>query len=138
MITIVRSLTKTVAKLFAVLLVSQIGHAAAPSGAVIREPGAIYLEDVVKRAVRVPLLADATVYYEADRRRVLGMMRKGQQVEVQAISDTVYRVRGVAQQGQVAGWIDPKFLAPLKAEFIDSVRQNAARHDQVQALLARK
>jgi len=138
MVTSVRSFLSTGAAFLTLLTALSPAWAASPSGAVIREPGAVYLEDVVKKPVRVTLLADTPIFYQADRERLLGIMRKGQVVEIQAIGDTVYRVRGMAQQGQVAGWVEPRFLAPLKPEFLDSVRQNAARHDQVQALLARK
>lgn len=113
--------------------------AAALSGAVIREPGAIYLEEVVPRPVRVTVQADAPIYYHAGMDRFLGVLRKGQQVELQAIGpdERAFRVRGMAQQGQVAGWVDPKYLAPLKREFLEGVKQNAARQEEVRALIAK-
>ena len=46
-------------------------------------------------------------------------------------------MRGLAQQGQVAGWVDPKFLNPLKKDFLDNLKQNAARLKDVQALIAK-
>jgi hypothetical protein len=48
---------------------------------------------------------------------------KGQLVEVQAVSDGAYRVRGLAQQGQVLGWIEPRYLSPLKPEFLANLKQ---------------
>ena len=79
------------------------------------------------------------IYYAQDMERYLGTLRTGQPVELQAIRDDgqAYRVRGQAQQGQVAGWVDPKFLVPLKREFLAALRSNAARHRDVQALIAR-
>lgn len=114
-------------------------RAAAPSGAVIREAGAIYLEEVVPRPVRITVQADAPIYYQSGLDRFLGVLRKGQQVELQAIGpeEQAYRVRGMAQQGQVAGWVDPKFLAPLKREFLEGIKQNAARQEEVRALIAK-
>ena len=110
-----------------------------PSGAVIREPGAIYLEDLVPRPVRVPVQADAPIYYHVDMERYLGVLRKGQQVELQALGpdEKVFRVRGLAQQGQVVGWVEAKYLAPLKADFVEGLKQNAARQEEVRALIAR-
>lgn len=112
---------------------------AAPSGAVIREPGAIYLEDLIPKTIHATVAVDAPVFYHNDMERFLGTLRKGQIVELQAIDEAsrAYRVRGQAQQGQVAGWIDPKNLLPLKAEFIDTIKQNAARQRDVQALIAK-
>jgi hypothetical protein len=106
-------------------------------GAVIREPGAIYLEDLVPRPIRLQTLTDTPIFYQSDMKRYLGVLRKGQSVELQAVGDGTYRVRGNAQQGQVAGWVKPKNLTPLKREFVDNLRQNAARQEEVQTLIAR-
>jgi len=123
------------------LLTLVLGAAAiaAPSGAVIREPGAIYLEDLTPKAIRLPVTADAPIYYQSDRKRFLGVLKKGQAVELQAIgpAEEAYRVRGMAQQGQVAGWVEPQYLAPLKKQFVENLKQNAARREEVLALISR-
>ncbi|MDQ3621743.1 MAG: hypothetical protein M3463_04530 [Verrucomicrobiota bacterium] len=106
-------------------------------GAVIREPGAIYLEDLVDRPVKLQTLAATPIYYLSDMGRYLGTIPKGQIVELQAIADEAYRVRGPARQGQVAGWVDPKNLTKLKKEFLDSLQKNAARKAEVDDLVAR-
>src|SRR6266576_4940771 len=92
------------------------------AGAVIREPGAIYLEDLTPKPVKLAMLAPAPIYYQSDMARYLGTLRKGQLVELQAVGDHAYRVRGQAQQGQVAGWVDPKNLSPLKKEFLSALK----------------
>ena len=56
---------------------------------------------------------------------------------MQAVADGAYRVRGLAQQGQVAGWVEPKFLNPLKQDFLENLKQNAARREEVLALIAK-
>jgi hypothetical protein len=120
----------------AVLLSALAAHGAT-SGAVIREEGAIYLEDLLMKPARLATIADAPIYYQSDLARYLGTLKKGQIVELQAVSDTAYRVRGLAQQGQVAGWVEPKTLNPLKKEFLDNLKQNAARRQEVLALIAK-
>jgi len=107
------------------------------AGSVIREPGAIYLEDFARQPVRIPIVADTPIYYQSDLGRYLGTLRKGQTVELQAFKDTAYRVRGMAQQGQVAGWVNPTTLPALKKEFVVNLKQNAARRDEVAALISR-
>jgi hypothetical protein len=126
--------------LLSALLTASLLYLAAPlawAGAVIREPGAIYLEDLLPKPVRLTVLEPAPIYYPSDMGRYLGVLKKGQQVELQAVGEDVYRVRGLAQQGQVAGWVESKFLAPLKKEFVENLRQNAARQEEVAALIAR-
>ena len=113
------------------------GAQAATSGAVIREEGSIYLEDLLMRPARLATVADAPIYYLNDLQRYLGTLKKGQIVELQAVTDTAYRVRGIAQQGQVAGWVDPKFLNPLKKDFLDNLKLNAERRKAVLALIAK-
>lgn len=121
----------------AFFLLALLPAVAGPSGAVIREEGAVYLEDVLDKPLKLAITADAPIFYKIDMQRFLGTLRRGQMVEVQALSDHAYRVRGTASQGQVAGWVEPKFLSPLKKEFIESVHQNAARKAEVDALIAK-
>jgi hypothetical protein len=125
--------------LFFLSLVSIFGLSptALQAGAVIREQGAIYLEDFMEKPVRLATLAQAPIFYHSDMARYLGTLRKGQLVELQAVGENAYRIRGQAQQGQVAGWVDPKYLAPLKKEFLAALKQNADRLAEVNALIAR-
>ncbi len=121
----------------AVTLLLCAGSHAETSGAVIREAGAIYLEDLLVKPARLATIADAPIYYHNDLDRYLGTLKKGQIVELQAVSDKAYRVRGIAQQGQVVGWVEPRFLNPLKKDFLENLKQNAARLDQVKGLIAK-
>ncbi len=128
---------KTPSLFLAALLLCTAAHGAPTSGAVVREEGAIYLEDLLPKPVRLATLADTPIHYKIDLERYLGTLKKGQLVDLQAVADGAYRVRGVAQQGQVAGWVDPKFLNPLKKDFLENLKQNAARRDEVNALIAK-
>ena len=128
---------KTLPIFLAALLFCTATHGAPTSGAVVREEGAIYLEDLLPKPVRLAVIADAPIHYKIDLERYLGTLKKGQVVDLQAVGDGAYRVRGVAQQGQVAGWVDPKFLNPLKKDFLENLKQNAARRDEVNALIAK-
>jgi len=121
----------------AATLVWCAGVHAETSGAVIRETGAIYLEDLLMKPARLATIADAPIYYHSDIDRYLGTLKKGQIVELQAVSDKAYRVRGIAQQGQVVGWVEPRFLNPLKKDFLANLKQNAARLEQVKELIAK-
>lgn len=107
------------------------------AGGLLREDGAIYLEDLLSRPVKLATVQDAPVFWKIDLQKYLGVIRKGQLVEVQAVGDHAYRVRGLAQQGQVLGWIEPRFLSPLKPEFLQNLKQNAARKAEVDALIGR-
>ena len=107
----------------------------ARGGAVIREEGAVYLEDFLKQPVRLTTLAETSIYYQKDLGRYLGTLRKGQIVELQAVGETAWRIRGKAQQGQVAGWVAAAALSPVRQDFLDNLRQNALRKSEVDALI---
>ena len=103
-----------------------------------REAGAFYLEDFVSQPFRLKVLGAAPIFFNADQARFLGTLRPGQAVEVQAVSDNgaLCRVRGQAGQGQVAGWVDARFLTPISPAFIKSLRRSAERRERVKVLVA--
>ncbi|TLD72772.1 hypothetical protein FEM03_01475 [Phragmitibacter flavus] len=100
------------------------------------EPGAMYVEDILPKAVRLTVSAESPIYYQVDMQRVLGAMAPGTVVQLVAMSDTGYRVRGRARHGDVAGWMrmdhvksaDPKLPEKLKAFY--------ERKKEVDALIA--
>lgn len=102
-----------------------------------REPGAIYLEDLALKPVRLVTTANAQVSSKTADGNYLGVIPKGRAVELLAVADGLARVRGQAQQGGVAGWVELNTLTPLKAEFLDSLRQNAKRKAEVDAMIAK-
>ena len=105
---------------------------------VLREKGAIYLEDILTKPVKVDVAEEAPIFFDADMGRPLGFLTKGQLVELQAVTDTVFRVKGMARQGQVVGWVDPKYLGALKPDFLANLKKAAKRQEEVKALIARK
>ncbi|MEO6787640.1 MAG: hypothetical protein ABI318_16045 [Chthoniobacteraceae bacterium] len=111
-------------------------HAFAVS-ALPREAGAVYLEDFVIKPVKLAVIGEAAVYSQLTNGNYLGTLRRGTTAEVLAISDTAIRVRGTAQQGGVAGWVAAAGLTPMKPEFIESVKKNAQRKAEVDALIAK-
>ena len=103
-----------------------------------RQPGAIYLEDFFDQPYRLRVLQDAAIYYNSDLARFLGTLRRGQLVELQAIDDKqgLLRVRGQAQQGQVAGWIEARSVTALDPAFVVGLRRSVERHKQIATLTA--
>ena len=103
-----------------------------------REEGAIYLEDLELKPLKLATTADANVASKPVEGAYLGTIRRNSPVELLAVTDGgLARVRGQAQQGGVAGWVDLRTLTPLKAEFLDSLRQNAKRKAEVDAMIAK-
>ena len=108
----------------------------APSG-LPREPGAVYLEDLAIKPVKLAVIGEAAVHSQIGSGNYLGVLRKGTVAEVVAISDTAVRVRGIAAQGAVVGWVPAAVLTPMKPEFVEAVKKNAQRKADVDALIAK-
>jgi hypothetical protein len=102
-----------------------------------REEGAVYLEDLALKPVKLVTIAEADVSSKPVEGRFLGTIRRGASVELLAVRDDLFRVRGQAQQGGVVGWVSMKAIQPVKAEFLDSLRKNAKRKAEVDALVER-
>ena len=79
------------------------------------EPGALYVEDILPKPVRLAVAKDTFIYYQTDLQRVLGSMAAGTLVQVIAMSDGLYKVRGRARHGDVAGWTAECSQLPLPA-----------------------
>jgi len=100
-----------------------------------REAGAVYLEDLAVRPVKLVTVSEAAVLSKPGDGRFLGTIRRGSNVELVAVTDDAFRVRGQAQQGGVVGWVDMKTIQPVKAEFLESLKKNAKRKADVDALV---
>ncbi len=87
------------------------------------EPGAIEIEGVLPKPIKLTVLAESIIYYQSDLQRALGSMAPGTPVQLLAITDKAWKVRGRARHGDVAGWMriadlkspDPKLAEKLKA-----------------------
>jgi hypothetical protein len=107
------------------------------AGPIIREAGAIYLSDFATKPMKLKVLEPAPAYFDLTSGRYAGTLRSPQVVELLAISDKLYRVRGNAQQGQILGWVDPKFLQPIPKETLEALKQSDERRRTVEALIAK-
>jgi len=107
------------------------------AGPIIREPGAIYLSDFAAKPMKLKVLEPAPAYFDLMTGRYAGTLRAPQTVEVQAISDKMIRVRGNAQQGQILGWVDPKYLQPIPKGVLEALKKSDERRRIVAALIAK-
>lgn len=103
---------------------------------IIREPGAIYLSDFDLKPIRLKVLEPAPASSSLQGNQYIGTLRAGQSVELIAVSDTAYRVRGQAQQGQILGWVLPKYLQPLEPDFLANLKESEKRRVLVEELIA--
>lgn len=100
-----------------------------------REPGAIYLEDFADSKIMLKVKGEPPIYKSTLRKDALGLLKKGREVELVAMTDTQYRVRGPAQHGTVVGWVLPSQLTSLDKEFVTNLRKLYERQKKVEELI---
>ncbi|MFY8215562.1 MAG: hypothetical protein ACOVMP_03060 [Chthoniobacterales bacterium] len=123
----------------AALLIALVGgpsHAA--QAPVVRDPGVIYLADFDLKPVKLRVLEAAPTSFDHTGTRYAGTLKAGQDVELQAVGENLFRVRGRAQQGQILAWVSPDFLSALPDGFITSLRASNDRRIAVENLIAKR
>ncbi|MCB1065064.1 MAG: hypothetical protein KDN20_19380 [Verrucomicrobiae bacterium] len=96
-----------------------------------QEDGAVYLEGLVKKEIKVKVIQAAPIYTTLVADRWLGNLFANQEVTLLAISEKAYRVRGQAKQGQVAGWIGRAMVDGLD----EKTEQNLTKLHERQVLV---
>jgi len=101
----------------------------------VKEEGAIYLQDLVEDEVRVRITKAASIYSTLQADRWLGKLKTDQSGELLAVSDKAYRVRARARQGQVAGWVSKAAVEGLPDDFEKNLREYYERYRIVTDLI---
>jgi hypothetical protein len=99
------------------------------------EPGAISLEDILAKPLHATVAVESIIYYQSDLQRALGGMGPGTVVQLVAMKDALFKVRGRAHHGDVAGWMrlqDLKFADPAAPE---KLKAFAERHKIVDEMV---
>lgn len=122
--------------LLASLLCARAFDSSAP---IIREPGAIYLSDFASKPIKTSLSQPANACFHIDMKTYAGTLRPNQTLEIVAISENgdLYRVRGMAQQGQILGWVRAQDVQALDPEFAKNLKKAEERRRIVNALIAK-
>lgn len=111
--------------------------ATASAAPIIREPGAIYLSDFGLKPLRLKILEPAPAYFDTAQSRYAGTLRFPQTIQIEGVDlNGLLRIRGNAQQGGIAAWVNPRFLEPLPPDFVGNLRKSEARRIEVEALIS--
>lgn len=103
------------------------------------DPEVIYFEEVFDKPFELEVVKEAPIYYDRKGTQKLGVLPANQKIEVLAITDKVYRVRGKNSRGDVVGWIAPWALSsPKDPAFAENLRKFYVRHMEVRELIAAK
>ncbi len=103
-----------------------------------REKDALYLEDVLKKPIRLKVKSDAIVYNNLVAERRLGVIPAGTVVNVIAVNDRALRVRGKAEHADVSGWVGKSFLEELDPRVTENLTKMLERQKLVEELIQKK
>ncbi len=109
----------------------------ASAAPIIRESGAIYLSDFGLKPLRIKILRPAPCYFDTAMTRYAGTLKFPQAVQVEALTETMCRIRGNAQQGGVAAWVSYNELEPLPDGLLANLKKSEERRKLVDALIAK-
>jgi hypothetical protein len=100
------------------------------------EPGVVYLEQASVKPLELKVIREAPVFSDKEGKHQLGTLAANQVARIEAITDKVYRVRGMGTRGGIAGWVAPWAFSPNDPKFAAKLKQFYDRQIQVQELIA--
>ena len=104
----------------------------------IRERGAIYLEDFSDNKIELLALKQVPIYVSPQKKRSIGQLKKGKSVTLIATKEDQFLIRGMALHGQVKGWIPSLALQKLDKKFSDNLLLLSKRKKIVDALITKQ
>lgn len=102
------------------------------------DPSVVYLAQTLKRPIVLKVIKEAAVFSDKDGNQKLGTLKADQSVQLEAISEKSYRVRGQGTHNGISGWVAPWAFSSTDPEFIANFKLLYARQIQVQKLIAAK
>ena len=100
------------------------------------DPSVIYLNEHIDRRIQLLITKPATAYATKKGQRRLGVYPANTKVELIAITDKAYRVKGKASHAGVTGWVNPQLLASKDKDFIENLKKLYQRQILVKKLIA--
>ena len=123
--------------LAASLLSAGVANAGLERSKLVKEDGAIYLEDFLDQPIKIKITQVAAVYSNLTAERWLGNLIAGREAELLAVSEKAYRVRARAKQGQVAGWISKSAVEGVDKKMEENLVKLHQRQILVDDLIAK-
>jgi len=102
------------------------------------DPDVVYLEQTLKKPIELKVIKEAPVFSDKEGQHKLGTLKADQNVQLEAITEKIYRVRGQGTRDGIAGWVAPWAFSSTDPDFVANLKLLYQRQIQVQALVAAK
>jgi hypothetical protein len=130
---------KHAATLFSLAISLLSPLSAAPKKSLLNnDPDVIYLSEHIDHPVHLLIAKPTTIYATKKGGRRLGTFKINTKVELLAMTEKAYRVKGQASHAGVTGWVDPQLLASKDKNFIANLKKLHERQMIVKELIINK
>jgi hypothetical protein len=103
-----------------------------------REPDVVHLADHVKTPIELEVAKDAPVFSDKNGKNKLGILKSGQIVILEAMTEKAYKVRGQGEKHGISGWVGPQAFSSKDPNFVENLKKLHVRQIEVQALIDEK
>jgi hypothetical protein len=100
------------------------------------DPAVVYLSQTLPKPIKLKVIKEAPVYSDKEGNNRLGFLKADQTVQLEAITDKAYRVRGKGTHDGIAGWVAPWAFSSTDPDFVENLKSLYTRQIQVQQLIA--
>jgi hypothetical protein len=102
------------------------------------DPGVVYIQQALNKPIRLKVVKEAPVFSDRSGNHRLGTLKANQMVDLEAITDKIYRIRGQGTRDGIAGWVAPWAFSSKDPQFVFHLKELFNRQIQVQGLIAAK
>lgn len=100
------------------------------------DPDVVYLNEVVERPIKLKVIKEAPVFSDKEGNHRLGFLQADQIVELEGMTERVYRVRGKGTRNGIAGWVAPWAFSHPEENFVAKLKQVYDRQISVNEIIA--
>ena len=102
------------------------------------DPEVVVLAQTVKTPIELTVIKETPVFSDKGGKSRIGLLKAGQKVPLEAMTEKAYKVRGKGTRYDISGWVAPTSFSSKDPEFITHLKQLYERQIAVQQLIAAK
>jgi hypothetical protein len=102
------------------------------------DPEVVYLDRTLPKPIKLTVIKEAPVYSDKSGSHRLGFLKANQTVELEAITEKAYRVRGKSLHDGIVGWVAPWAFSSKDPDFVENLKKLYHRQMAVQAIIDAK
>ncbi len=86
------------------------------------DPDVVYMSQTLKKPLHLKVVKEAPVFFYKNGSNRIGVLKPDQMVEVEAITDRSYRVRGQGMRDEIAGWVAPWAFSSKDPKLVENLK----------------